>query len=611
LRQIFATLIRGDKYSVVPLNNKTSNGYVLLHDVYGNAIGLLTVAIPRDMWSEAVKTIDFYISILIFGAIIILAMMWWLLQSQIVNRLLHVGKELITIAKSSKFSRRIQVSGADELADIPRSINVLLDVIQASQQELENRVHERTQELEQANVGLKKEIELREVVETKLRADEKLMEHMARHDALTGLPNRMLFNEFLLREIAKAKRYKTEFAILFLDLDRFKKINDALGHTAGDKYLQVVANELSNKLRSTDIVARLGGDEFLFYIGDFNQLFDLEKIAQKILEVIYTPRIILQQEVTLTGSIGIAVYPPDGLTFEELISNADVAMYRAKSSGGNQVFFFKEVMNLQAKSNLKLESELRQALKEEQLVVHFQPIISLHDKTLQGLEALVRWKHPTLGLLLPDKFISLAEKSNLIVALNEVVIRQAFAARKKWKEQGLNPGFLAINVSALQFRSRGFLANLSKLMEEFSIAGEDIIFEITESTLMESEELSKNILKALHGMAIKIAIDDFGTGYSSLSYLQKFAIHYLKIDQEFVKNIPHDKDSEAITNAVIVLGHSLHLKTIAEGVETKEQFDYLRAHSCDMVQGYLISRPASEENTTELLKSNEELIINN
>lgn len=601
LKNIYTELDSGKKVFIQPINDREIAGYTFLRDINDKPVGIFKAIMPRNVWQEGIKTSDFYILCFLVAGFIIFVLIWIVVKTSIIDRLLKVSNEVVEIGNNSKFASRVTLSGKDELSDLSQSVNNLLQIIETSQNELENRVRVRTEELENINRNLRDEIFKREKAEEQLRDGEKILDHMVHHDALTGLPNKALFNELLNRALADAKRTKRQLAVLFLDLDRFKKINDVLGHQAGDEYLQILANLFEQNLRGTDAVSRLGGDEFLFYISNFEHVADIEKVAQKILDIVALPQKIHNQQLQLSGSIGIAIFPSDGLFLEELISNADVAMYKAKESGKNQFHFFKEIFNINAKEELRLENDLRLALSKNEIQVYYQPIMDIADQKIVGVEALVRWVHPDLGLLFPDKFIPLAEKANLITSIGDFVLLRALKTYQNWKSQNLSLKFLTVNFSALQFRSQWFIEGIKSALKHTNFSGEELIVEITESVLMESEELSIEKLHSLKDLQVKIAIDDFGTGYSSLSYLQKFPINYLKIDREFIKRIPQDKDGCAITNAVIVLGHSLNLKVIAEGIETKDQMQYLQEHGCDLAQGFLLSRPVSENNIKDML----------
>jgi len=436
-----------------------------------------------------------------------------------------------------------------------------------SHDELEKRVQKRTQDLE----------------------------YMAHHDALTSLPNRLLFNELLTKYMANAKRHQQKLAVIFMDLDRFKTINDALGHGAGDKYLQNLAQKLQTAIRAEDIVARLGGDEFVFCITELNKITSLDTIAQKILTIIQEPQLIQDKKFKLSASLGVSIFPDNGTTISELASNADMAMYRAKKSGGNNHNYYTHTLNTEAKKALEIEIALRDAISNNELVLFYQPIIDLQQNNIAGIEVLLRWQHPKYGLLSPKQFIPIAETSKQIYTLGEWIFKTAC------EKNSLLSGFMSVNFSAIQFSSVHFVDFIKNTLEETRTQAEKVVIEITESTLMEAKPLVIDKLKQLCNMGIKIAIDDFGMGYSSLHCLKEFPIHYLKIARDFIQDIPHNKKNSALTNAIIEIGHNLNLLTIAEGIETKQQLTYLKQQNCDMGQGFLFSEPVSETKLNNFL----------
>jgi len=430
---------------------------------------------------------------------------------------------------------------------------------------------------------------------------EETIRHQAFHDSLTGLPNRMLFKDRLTLAIAHAKRNKQMLAVLFLDLDRFKLINDTLGHDMGDQLLKCIAERLTGCVREDDTVARLGGDEFTILLPEITQVESVAKVAQKILEMIREPLVIEDHELYITTSIGIVLYPNDGEDAETLLKNADTAMYRAKEKGKNNYQIYTPAMNARALERLAMENGLRRALERNEFVVYYQPKVNINTGKIVGMEALVRWQTPDRGLLPPGEFIPLAEDTGLIVPIGEWVLRTACAQNKAWQDAGYPPVRVAVNLSARQFHLQNLVEVVSRILKETGLAPEWLELEITESVAMQNAEYTVKMLKELKEMGIQLAIDDFGTGYSSLSYLKRFPINKLKIDRSFVNEIGLDQDNEAIASTVIVLGQSLKLGVVAEGVETEEQCDFLKQHQCDEMQGFLFGKPVSADEFEELL----------
>ena len=415
--------------------------------------------------------------------------------------------------------------------------------------------------------------------------------YLASHDALTDLPNRTLLQDRIQQALVQARRNHSQGAVLFIDLDRFKTINDSIGHDVGDLLLKGVAHRLVSTLRGEDTVARQGGDEFIVVLPSVNNVPDAGIVAQKLLEAMALPYQIMDKELRTSASIGIAVFPADGEDADTLLKNGDTAMYHAKEAGRNNYQFFTARMNQLAAEKQSLGTHLHQALERDELLLHFQPIIDMAHGKLVGIEVLLRWQHPVQGLIPPVTFIPLAEESGLIVSIGEWVLESACGQLRAWRDQGYEVPRLAINLSARQFRRKGLVETIARILAETGVAGAYLELEITESALMDNTDEVSEILRKLKGMGITIAIDDFGTGYSSLSYLKRFSIDKLKIDQSFVQDIVADPDDAAIVIAIITLAHSLKMKVIAEGVETDAQFAFLRREGCDQCQGYYFSKP--------------------
>ncbi|MFQ5863168.1 MAG: EAL domain-containing protein [Candidatus Brocadiales bacterium] len=442
--------------------------------------------------------------------------------------------------------------------------------------------------------GLAKEIAGREQAQ-------EAIQQMAYYDTLTALPNRLLFNDRLTLALAHAHRNKEMLAVLYLDLDRFKVINDTLGHTVGDKLLQGVAERLVSCVRGGDTVARLGGDEFTLLLPGITKTENATNIARKILDVIKQPLRVDGRELRITTSIGIALYPDDGKDAGTLLRNADAAMYHAKEQGRDNFQPYTPALHAKVLWQLELEASLRRALEHEEFVVHYQPQVNINTGQIVGMEALVRWQHPDHGLVFPAEFISLMEDTGLIVPVGEWVLRTACAQNKAWQEAGLSPVRMAVNFSARQFRQQNAMEIITKATKETGLDPHYLELEITESVLMKGAHTTVVMLSELNQRGIHISIDDFGTGYSSLSYLKRFRIDKLKIDQSFARDIAIHPDTDAIVTAIIAMAHSLQLKVIAEGVETVEQLEFLRSLKCDEIQGRLFSQPLPAEKATKLL----------
>ena len=434
------------------------------------------------------------------------------------------------------------------------------------------------------------------------RAAEAKLHHIAHHDVLTGLLNRFSLKGRLDQALASARRGGTRVALMFIDLDRFKLINDTLGHHVGDLLLIEVAARLSRSVRDSDVVARLGGDEFVIMLSGIEHTTSVAGVAEKLVHSIGDPYLIEGHDLYTTPSVGIAIFPTDGDDGEMLMKNADAAMYHAKTAGRNNFQFFDARMNGAALERLKIEHNLRLALTRNEFCLHFQPLLDVKSGRVAGVEALVRWQHPEEGLIPPGKFIGIAEETGLIQPLGEWVFWEACRQLAAFKVAGIHDVRMGVNISAIQMRN-GNLPVLAKgAIEAFELNPADLVFEITESVAMQHPAETIRILDLLHDMGISLAIDDFGTGYSSLSYLRMFPIDHIKLDRSFVEEIGQGNDGAVICDATIGLTHSLGLKLVAEGVETEEQFDYLRSRNCDLVQGFLFSRPVPAEEVIAFIK---------
>jgi diguanylate cyclase (GGDEF)-like protein/PAS domain S-box-containing protein len=438
---------------------------------------------------------------------------------------------------------------------------------------------------------------------TERKRTEEHIRHIASYDELTGLPNRRMFHEHLSHALVQAQRNSKPLVVMFIDLDRFKNVNDTLGHAAGDLVLTDVAKRLRGCLRDSDHVGRLGGDEFVVLIEELPQLANANRVAMKILETVAKPFVVSGREFHLGASIGISTFPEDGRDLPNLLKNADIAMYRAKEQGKNNYQYYSAQMNIRALERLEMESDLRRALERNEFLLHYQPKINIASEKITSMEVLVRWKHPTKGLIQPAEFIQLAEETGLIVPLGHWVLKTACAQNRSWQLQGLPPLRLAVNLSARQFSHAGILQDIANVLTETGLDPATLELEITESMVMKDPDHAVALLNKIKAMGIHLSIDDFGTGYSSLSQLKRFPIDSLKIDRSFIHDLPGGADDSAITKAILAMAHSLKLNVIAEGVETTEQLHFLRSNDCDELQGYYFSKPVPEDEFARLVLS--------
>ncbi|MEO7494044.1 MAG: EAL domain-containing protein, partial [Massilia sp.] len=444
---------------------------------------------------------------------------------------------------------------------------------------------------------------------TARKLSEQRIHHVAQHDVLTGLPNRSLLQDRLEQAVAYSERCSRAVWVMLIDLDRFKFVNDSMGHKAGDVLLVTVAARLRNALRDTDTVARLSGDEFVVILTQYeDEVLSLD-VVQRLMDSVAQPVMLGSKEFFVTCSIGVAVYPTDGAPADSLIEHADIAMYRAKKLGRNNFQFYTPAMNEEALERVRIESALRNALERNEFVLHYQPQVNLASGQIVGMEALIRWRHPELGMVSPVRFIGVAEETGLIVPIGAWVMRTACMQTKAWQDAGLGKLRVAVNLSARQFGAPNLIADIAAVLGASGLPPESLDIELTESLFMSDVNLAVELLHNMKTLGVNLSIDDFGTGYSSLSYLSRFPIDVLKIDRSFVADISHDVNDAAIVASIIALAHNLKLSVIAEGVETEAQLDYLRRQGCDEMQGYFFSRPLDAEQFEQLLREHRSLPI--
>lgn len=438
-------------------------------------------------------------------------------------------------------------------------------------------------------------------LETERKRAEERVQYLATHDSLTGLPNRAMFGQLLGHAIQFAKRYERQFAVLFIDLDRFKVVNDSLGHGAGDKLLQEISSRLTHTLRASDVVARLGGDEFVVLVQEITEQNQAAIVARKIISAVLQPIQLAGQECRVTASVGISMFPTDAEDEPTLMKQADMAMYFAKSEGKNNYQFYSKEIKIQSIERLALETSLRGALEHNELSLHYQAKVDVKSGRITGVEALLRWHSPTLGDVPPVQFIPIAEETGLIVPIGRWVLKMACLQNVAWQRQGLPAVCLAVNLSARQFTDNDLLRDIDAALQESGMAPELLELELTEGMVMQNPERAVQLLRAIKAKGVRLAIDDFGTGYSSLSQIKRFPIDTLKVDRSFIRELHNDAEDRAITEAIIAMGRTLSLTVVAEGVETEEQATFLRERACDEMQGYFFSRPAPPEHFADLL----------
>ena len=569
----------------------------------GEAIGVvylrsdMEVIHDRLIWFLGIVAIVFTVSLLV--TFVLSAQ----LQRFITDPLLRLSAIARQISTEKNYAVRVIGEGKDELGNLITDFNAMLDEIQSRDNELrehrlklEERVAQRTRELEIANEQLELSKERAESVASR-------MEYHAHHDALTGLPNRILLNDRITSELTHARRQQTHAALLFLDLDRFKIINDSLGHAVGDQLLRVISRRLNNCVREEDTVARLGGDEFMILLPRISGSSDAGRIARKITACLEDPISCNGHELHITASIGISIYPYDGADAETLIKHADISMYRAKELGRNKAVYYTAEMNAGPRKQLDMETNLRNAMDSNQLKVFYQPKVDISRNMIIGVEALLRWEHPTMGFISPLDFIPVAEDSSLIAPIGEWVLNTAFRQLQQWHSAGFTNLTVAVNLSSVQLLQPGFKNVVAQALEESGLDARMIELEVTENVAMENIDTAIIILEKFKSMGISITMDDFGTGYLSLSYLRRLPIDTVKINKSFVREIPDSDEDAMIAQAIIARAQSLKLSLIVEGVENVRQLNFFRQQGIYMVQGYLFSKPVEASEILKMLES--------
>lgn len=608
---LFATYLRRDARNIIIPSYSHSYGYQVesghLHffsPVVANGKRIGTVYLRdnlQDLYSRLRVQGATFLSVLLLSYLLALIVSSRL-QRMVSEPILNLARAARTISQNKDYAVRVKAESNDEVGILVSAFNDMLAQIQDRDEKLkkhrahlEELVKKRTAELRTANHRLQQQAQrLEELVSVRTAELHRLNEqlsHQVYHDSLTRLPNRSLFNDRLTQDLLNAQRRGQPLALLFLDLDRFKVINDTLGHAAGDRLLCMAAERLRRVVRKGDTVARLGGDEFTVLLSTLELPNDAEKVAKKIIRLLQKPFYCDGNELHVTTSVGIAIYPKDGTDSKTLMENADTAMYIAKQHGKNGYRFYNHSMNNASLERLEMETKLRHALEREEFVVHYQPQWNTRTGQIAGVEALVRWHQPEAGLIAPSAFVPLLEDTGLIVPLGAWVLRDACRQAKAWRKAGSSDLTVAVNCSSKQFTDQRLVRDVQNALQETGLEPNCLTLEISENVFMENREELLDAVHGFSGLGTHLAIDHFGIGYSSLSYLKRFPVDTVKIDKSFTRDIPINPNDAAIVKAIIAMAHNLNIRVVAEGVEEDSPLTFLRRHGCDYVQGYLLGAP--------------------
>ena len=536
----------------------------------------------------------------------------WIIYRLIVKRIEMLNQAVTKMSRHETTKQQyVEIDGQDEISFIAQAINTILDRVQTKQLKIDKHNEQRIQDLQNTNSTLQQEIIERKAIEKKLASQREGLSQLAHYDNLTGLPSRIFFNEVLNKAISHAKRHKKTLAILSINLDSFGQMNATVGHPGGDQILKEISARFSQTLRADDILAKLDGGEFIVLLNDIGKPKFASSVAEKLLKACALPLTIASHPLSLTASIGICIYPNDGHSLETLLQNVNAALDTAKRTGGHHYQFYTKEIDIEAREYIKFEDALRKALTNNELALHYQPKLYIKRGNITGVEALIRWSHPQLGLISPAKFIPLAEETGLIMQIGEWTLREACKTTKQWHDEGYEHISVGVNLSPKQFFHPDIANIISNVLNDTGLNPSYLELEITETIIMDNTEMTASILNKIKATGVKISIDHFGTGYTSISHLKKFPISAIKIDSTFIKGIPNTPNDVAITNAFIALAHNLGLEVVAEGVETAEQVQYLSAQNCDMVQGYFLSHPLSAQKiTSQFKKLSDEVLLN-
>jgi diguanylate cyclase (GGDEF)-like protein len=590
LKTAFGLATSGDGHYNQPINDKSIEAFSVIHDIFGKPIGFFREVKPRTIYLAGLNSYRYFQIIVVLLGVIAAIVLSSLFRKIIINRFEKLDDFIADVRAHKKIHKRIQVSGKDEVTDVANEFNALLDTIE----DLHSSFSKKSEAMQLTNAQLTDQIDQYKKGEVPVVTSTEHFVNLSHYDTLTSLPNRVFFNEIFNKAMSHSRVNNKTLSIIILDLDHFKTVNNTYGRQIGDTVLKEIATRIGALLRPGDLLARLEGDEFIVLLNDIAHPKFASSVAEKMLHSTMEVVKVEGHDLFLTASIGISVFPNAANSLEDMVKNAEIALYKAKHAGGGVFQYFTQEMSHEKYENIQLETALRKAITNNEFVLFYQPILNLKNGTISGVEALIRWMHPTLGMIDPVNFIPFAERTGLIIKIGEWVLRTACATNKRWQDEGYSPIPIAVNLSPNQFKLQDISQLVTSILSETGLDPACLEIEITESAFLDDDKETVSRINDIHQMGVNIAIDDFGTGKFSLAYIKKLQINMIKIDKSLIKGIPTDQNDEMLANAIIAMAHNLNVKVVAEGVETAEQIQYLFEHQCDMIQGYYISPPLPE-----------------
>jgi diguanylate cyclase (GGDEF)-like protein len=604
LKTAFGLSTSGDGHFSQPIDNKTLEAFSVIHDIFGKPIGFFRDVRNRDIYLSGLNAYRYFQVIVILLGVIAAILLSSLFRRLVLNRFEKLDNFIADVRAHKKIDKRFTVEGSDEVTDVANEFNALLDTIE----DLHTAFTKKSETLQMTNAKLSDQIDQYKKGDVPVVAATEHFVNLSHYDSLTSLPNRVFFNEIFNKAMTHSRVNNKTLSIIILDLDKFKTINSTYGREMGDAVLKEIAGRIGALLRPGDLLARLEGDEFIIMLNDIAHPKFASLISEKLLNATMEVVKVNGHDLFLTASIGISVFPNAADSLEDMVKNAEIALYKAKHAGGGVFQYFTQEMSHEKYENIQLETALRKAITNNEFVLFYQPILNLKNGTICGVEALIRWMHPTLGMIDPINFIPFAERTGLIIKIGEWVLRTACETNKRWQNEGYEPLPVSVNFSPSQFKLQDASQLVTTILNETGLDPHCLEIEITESAFLDDDKETVSRINDIHEMGVNIAIDDFGTGKFSLVYIKNLHINTIKIDKSLIKGLPTHQNEEMLVNAIIAMAHNLNVKVVAKGVETAEQIQYLFEHQCDMIQGYYISSPLPENRVVFLFSKKKDEI---